>query len=196
MSSISDQVRDAVNPQQALLVVAGALDQILDRLAELADRPNPKADDGWGDWTTTSSDFMADVAAEVSETTGREVRAFDVELDGSDVVTVVLAPISEKKQKRRRTFAKEVLRLADEIRDMEPNEVADVYGKGGPLWLYHGNRDLFMSFSPEVRQAMCLDIEEDDPVTAGEVARDVLKSEALNKEFVMEAVNGSIPDGD
>lgn len=51
----------------------------------------------------------------------------------------------------------------------------DAYMKGGPLWLYYGNRDYVMGLSYEVKVAMIQDVEITSPQEAQEMSRDLLK---------------------
>lgn len=185
MSSISDAVRGTKNPQEALLVIAEALDQVLARLEELAEQP--KADDGWGKW---SMDDEVQAAFEKPDEP-----AFDIVI-GEGVTEISFKAPSEEKLARRRLFAEAVLQLQEQgLEQYGIDDPFDTYAKGGPLWLYHGNRELFMQYSPEVRAAMVMDVEEDDKREAHEMSRDVLKDEeGLSKAFVMEAINGSVPD--
>lgn len=91
----------------------------------------------------------------------------------SDSVTVSLKTPSAEKYERRHNFA-EAMKL-EEMIPLPADEAYDAYAKGGPLWLYLGNRPVVMSLPYEWRQRMVMDVEEDSPRAAQEMARDILK---------------------
>lgn len=180
MPSTSEAVRAAKNPQEALLCIAAGLDEVLARLAQLAEQPKP--DDGWGDWETRPIVLNGEPT-------------FDIEI-GDGATEIVFKLPTEEKLARRRLFASEILKLQDQGLDKYGIEdPIDHYAKGGPFWLYHGNRELFMQYTGDVRAMMVMDVEDDDQEAAREMARDVLKNEeGLSVAFAMEAINGSVPD--
>lgn len=173
-----EAVKAAKNPQGALLAIAQAID---DLRADIA-KQRLEVDDGWGDWDSTTIEDDIDVPA----------RVLEIEEDEGET-TIHLKPVDEAKRERRRQFAINVLQLADNLPELGPGG-PEVYAIGGPLWLYHGNRDLFMSYPDATRKMMCDDILEDDPTTADEVARDVLKdADPGNWAYAAEVFNGSVP---
>jgi len=153
--SYEAQIKASKSPQAGLAIVARGIDEIL---KQLASAPRP-AGDGWGEWDAAEPDPTGLLTVEEDE-------------DGN--VTVVLAPTSPEKYEVRRKFSEEVLQLHHHI-DTE-SDIHHAYGVGGPLWLYTGNRELFMSYDPTVRAAMVQDVEADDPKAAYDMGKDVLKS--------------------
>lgn len=156
-----EQVKGAKSPLHAMLVVAGALDDMMAVLTGIA-KPVVADEYDWGAWS-------APAQAEAKPL----IQATDVS-EGERVVK--LAPPTESKQLLRKQFAEGVLKLGTVLGDA-PAEMtwAEAYAKGGPLWLYTGNRDVVMTYPLEIRAAMVADVEEDDPHTAQEMGRDVLK---------------------
>lgn len=146
------QVKAAKGPAEGMAVLARGIDEILKQLAA-----RPAADDGWGDWSTDPA----------------PAGLLTVEEDEHGDVTVVLAGVSDEKYAGRRSFSESTLQLHHHI-DTEA-DIHDAYGKGGPTWLYTGNRELFMSYDPTIRAMMVQDVMEDDPDLAYDMGRDVLK---------------------
>jgi hypothetical protein len=146
------QVREARSPQEAMLAIAAALDRIEDALTQAPAEPDP-----WGGWQP--------------EAVRGELRTQVNVEDG--VAEVTLPPVSEAKQNRRVEFARQNLHLGD-LGDVVVMELA--YAKGGPMWLYLGNRQHVMELPPSVKRAMIEDVEEDSPADAHEMARDILKA--------------------
>lgn len=148
MKSHADRVKQAPNPQAALIVIAEALDLLIAQ----------DADDDWGEWNRP---------VEKDVTT-----PFDVEESEDNLVITYKKP-SDHKWGTRWAFAKDVL----ELQGMLPNidDVVAAYADGGPLWLYHGNRELVMSYPMSARQQMVADVLEDYPKEAHEMGRDILK---------------------
>lgn len=91
-----------------------------------------------------------------------------------DSTTVDLPAVSPAKFVQRLKFAKDTLRLNEMLPEGEDWESA--YAKGGPLWLYYGNRDYVMGLSIDVRREMVRDVLEESPTEAAEMSRDVLKA--------------------
>lgn len=90
---------------------------------------------------------------------------------GDQEIEVVLPPVSAERAKYRREQAKQ-MGLEDNFPGIEATEA---YVKGGPLWLYHGNREFVMSLPEELRKLMVQDVERDSPQEAHEMAHDLLK---------------------
>lgn len=151
----ADRVRGAKDVKEALAAIAEGIDEILAR-------PSPQ--DNFMEWG--------------AEPEPETERALEIVEDDEDGVLIDIKPVSQEKRQRRGTFARTVLQLhqQDAFNTWDDKEAAiEAYAVGGPLWLYHGNRELVMQYSPDVRRVMVQDIEEDDPVTAQEVALDLLK---------------------
>lgn len=157
--SIESQLRAAKSPQEAMLVLARGLDQIMELVSHQAVAP-----EDWftGEWSPS----------EVPSRSGPPVQITEL----GDNTLVEIAPPSPEKLERRRQFERDHLRLHDALGGAaDGDDWADVYAKGGPMWLYVGNRELFMSYPDETRAAMVQDVLEDDPASAHEMGRDVLK---------------------
>lgn len=153
--SYAKKIAAAPNPQAALAAVGQALDEVLRRLEA---RPVEPA--GWGEWSSEP------------DIHGKELVTVEEDHEGN--VTVTLAEVSPEKYEARKLFAQNVLQLDAALPEVE-GDVLHAYGVGGPLWLYTGNRELFISYPTQVVQQMVADIEEDDPSVSHEMARDVLK---------------------
>jgi hypothetical protein len=171
------QVREARSPQEALLTIARALDRIEDALTQAPmlawDEWQPQSVSVWtSPPVTMTPEQMETVSHDVAVRQLDELRTQVTVEDG--VAEVALPPVSEAKKVERRAFATHVLRLHEHLGDDE--NWADVYAKGGPMWLYLGNRAVVMAMPYAVKQAMIADIEEDSPQDAHEMARDILKA--------------------
>lgn len=159
--TVEAQVRAAKNPQEALLAVARGIDEVLARLEQT--RPA----DGWGEW---------EEPAESREDWNRR-RAFEVEhSEDLEKSLVTLPSVSEEKKAKRRALA-EAMALDTEFPGIE---AVETYAKGGPVWLYTGNRDFVMGLPDHMRAEMVRDVLEDDPETAHDMGKDILK-QADNK---------------
>lgn len=143
----AEAVRSAPNPQAAMIVLAEALDEIRFLLES---QPAPASDDGWGTWEPPITAVGDDEHVEVS----------------------IKRTTDPARLEARRALA-HAMELDTNLPDVE--DAIDVYVKGGPLWLYTGNREFVMSLPMAMRQQMVLDVEQDDHQTAQEMGRDVLK---------------------
>lgn len=116
---------------------------------------------------------------------GPEPSASTVEVvDGK--VTVNLPPADDIKQAKRREFAKAI-----QLEESLDGATCDDYGKGGPLWLYYGNRDFVITLPYEAMLEMVKDVFEDDPTEAAIMAADLLKDgEAEDHETVLNRLHG------
>jgi hypothetical protein len=152
--TIKQQVEQSRNPQEALLVIAEALDGITSLLiSDLATGPR----DEWGEWQPQTQ-----AQATVTE-----------DEDGN--VTVDIKPPSAEKKIERFEFAKQKLKL-HECYDEE--NILEAYSKGGPLWLYTSDRDFVVKLPEELKRAMIEDLEELSPDEAALMARDLLKQDS------------------
>lgn len=96
-----------------------------------------------------------------------------VEADEDGIVD--LPPPSPEKFSRRFHWALEN-KLGSQFLGLDEDTLAaEAYAKGGPMWLYLGNRAAVMQMPPEWRRGMVYDVQEDSPRQAQEFARDVLK---------------------
>lgn len=105
-----------------------------------------------------------------------------------DEILVELPPADPQRQAARRAWAQQV-RLGT-LCDPPMNEelAVETYVKGGPLWLYYGNRELACSFPIHMKQGFVSDVEADSPRTAQEIARDLLKAD-------LDEARGDAPTG-
>lgn len=176
ITTTREAVAKAPTPQAALWEIAKALDRIETLVTQVPES------EGWGTWGVGEVPYIPTASAvEIEET--------------DDSVTINIRPVSEEKQAQRYTFAEKVLQLPAQDQMQEIEDPCEVYAKGGPLWLYHGCRELVMQFPPHWRQAMVVDLEEEDPAAAYEMARDILKDEGPNShEITMEYINGSVAE--
>jgi hypothetical protein len=65
----------------------------------------------------------------------------------------------------------------------------DAYVKGGPLWIYHSDRDAVMQMPFEWRRDLIADIGHHSPATAHEVGRDLLKATTEQQRDFVEALD-------
>lgn len=212
--SVAENVQAARNPQEAIFVLAQALDLIIERL----DEQGAVAGDSWGSWnpgfeapippprpegvppvpTTHVADIgeqLRDLQAELAEATDEldkdaiharirlllnpgtippppdHGRRSVTEVTDDGIVTTV-PEVDEERKSARRELAKR-MRLADEIPSDE--DLVEAYVKGGPLWLYYGNRDFVMTLPDDMRKEMCEDVLVDSKTEGRQMAADVLK---------------------
>lgn len=153
--SIEEQVREAPSPQAALIVIAQALDTLL-YLNQHAAEQQAAADAAWG-W-----DAPPQTARALLSITEHE-----------NEVTVDIAPVTDPIRLEQRRALAHAMDLDTNLPNVE--NAIDVYEKGGPLWLYTGNREFVMSLPYEMRRMMVQDVEQDNVTTAHEMGRDLLK---------------------
>lgn len=184
MGKVADRVRAAKKPQDALLVIAEALDELLGR----------EADSGWGEWDAAPGGGWGDATEnpDFEEAHRRAVEA----MNNSGPIDVVLPPPTPEKMDRRRMFERQRLKLATVLtNEVEPDDGwTEIYAKGGPLWLYANNRELVMTYDEDTRRTMVKDLLEDDPDAAHQMSIDVLKRETGDTDF--ESGAGALAVGD
>lgn len=160
------------------------IDQLEARVAELEIN-----DDGWNAPFIEETEPMLPPINELAEENPNDqmaeehVETNSFKLKDSDTVVI---PVPTKDQLLVRTKFIEAEGLAH-LRALPANEAESAYLKGGPIWLHAFDRDYVMSLPFEARAAMCQDIYMTDKVTAGEMARDILKlnSEEGQQEWAM-----------
>lgn len=103
---------------------------------------------------------------------GVRVRSLD---DGSNLTVDIPAASPERQAGRRFVATRDDFYSFLSTPGLTKEEFVEAYAKGGPMWLYLGDRDAIMAMPPAWRQAMIQDIEQDAPLQAQEVARDILK---------------------
>ncbi len=160
--SVVERVKAAQNPQEAMVALAAGIDLLLSQ------QPT-HPEDPWGTW---ASEGAPAYHAAPDTLIPDEFEVVKVTETPDHIEVAVKAPSPEKAE-RRASFEAQSLKLGENLPAGEDWNA--VYVKGGPLWLYHLNRDLFMSYPYSIRQGMVADIIEDDPKAAHEVGRDVLK---------------------
>lgn len=205
--SIEQAVRQAKSPQEALVVIARALDQLA---KQLESRPT---DDGWGgEWFTDPEgkvlddldDLDPEDRAKVMEARARlaqdkpgqyaehamEAGKQVASKVSSDEITVELPPVDEERAEQRRKFATEVAKLSQHYKDLDQQAV-EAYVKGGPMWLYLTDRDFVMQMPVQWKRFMVQDVNKDSPKDAYDLGRDILKdTTAQGPESTVEAILG------
>lgn len=170
-------VRQSHSPQEAMLVIARALDRVE---AALDARSESGGWDTWGDLepqrAVTQQDFD-NMEVHVAEHALRVDSAGDT--DGENVVHLPPVTLTEEHMEARRMFERQSLKIGEYLN--EPDE-SDVYNERyvtlGPLWLYHGNRQLVMDQPKHTRQAMVQDLIDLGLLKdAHEMSADILKED-------------------
>lgn len=159
MGTCVEALRAAKSSQEALLVLAEALDRIEAQLAVSAQEPAPPADP----WALDHTAWNGPVPIKVEE-----------DLD-AETTTVVLPPPSKAAQNRRRALAP--LLGMEHAWGGSAEDWTEVFVKGGAVWLYTTDRALVMGLPPATRRALVQDALDTDPQFAHEMGRDVLKDE-------------------
>lgn len=181
-------------------MIAGQLDVIDAKLDALL---SAKQDDGWGAWEPvpedeaqipgSDGDLIADLYADME---AREPEEVQVDEENSEVR---IKPVSEEKMEKRRQFEREHLKIAEALgSEADPAvDYTEVYAKAGPLWLFHGNLDLFMTYGYEIRQAMCQDVIEDAPKAGADMSLWALKQDGESGpgSVAMGSEASAIPQG-
>jgi len=166
--SVVDQVKAAANPQEAMLAIAAALDELLSR------QPTPPANDGWGEWGAVDEPAPLElVRAEYSE-------------DGGTTTTFTVTSDPNKKIKRAEfadAFIRPTFGRADlESGEWHPNEeVVDAFINVGPLWLYAYNRDFVVGLSQDAKVQLIEDVFEDNKEEGAAFGRDIMKDTAAGE---------------
>lgn len=161
MDTVS-RVKNAKSPQDALVALAQAVDNVyaaVSRLKEEQEQP-------WDNWGTTDWPDGAPIPEGEVEPTRVDGERARLETDADGNVVVDLPPVTEEKRQERREFAERI--------GLE-GELVEAYAKAGPLWLYYGNRQHVMGLPEEWRREMVVDVMEQSPAEAQEMGRDVLK---------------------
>jgi hypothetical protein len=71
-------------------------------------------------------------------------------------------------------------------------QAVEAFAKGGPMWLYLGNRDAVMAMPFEYRQELVRMVAEDSVPQSQEVGRDILKqTQSTDRSVTIEAVTGA-----
>lgn len=132
--SFMEKVAEAKSEREALLLIAGALD-IIDE--KLSNPPVIERGDDWASgWTTNFTEDELDVLDALPERMHREGEEY------------VIPPVSPAVQADRRQF----------ITNYNIPE-GDAYVKGGPEWLTAYDTEFVMSLPADARQLMAMDYE-------------------------------------
>lgn len=113
------------------------------------------------------------------ERAGRRVERTEVD----DSTSVDLPPVSIERQVERIKWAHEyelhqyLQPTGDMETDWTPELAGTAFAKGGPMWLYLGNRKAVMQMPVLARAWLVQDAEKDSPADAHELSRDILKSD-------------------
>lgn len=160
--SVVDQVMAAKKPQDAMLAIAAALDELLSR--------EPAAADGWGEWGS-SAEAIEERAAIIESVYSEE----------GGTLTEFKATSDEDKRAKRQRFADDVIAQNFGRADLENGEwhpdttIIEAYVNAGPLWLYAYDRDFVMQLPQEMKVMLIEDVFEDDPEEGRGLGRDLLK---------------------
>lgn len=146
-----------------MLAIAHSLDALLELVVELKVKTVPQ--DSWGNWGPFDAAALSDDDPPTAPLTA--------EVDEHGDVEVNIKPVTDPGRLAERRALAHAMELDTNLAGVE--DAIDVYVKGGPLWLYTGNRDFVMSLPMAMRQQMVLDVEQDDVKTAHEMGRDLLK---------------------
>lgn len=176
-----EDVQRAKSPREAMLNLAAGLDILVERMDALEINNNW---DSWSEAPITADDIAAIDARRDAEHARRLKEVFTRPLseqaftapvitETDDTTTVEIPPPSPERMAQRRLLESQQLHLADSLGTAE--DWNEVYAKGGPAWLYHGNRELVMTLPMSTRQALVEDLAEDSPQQAHEMGRDILK---------------------
>lgn len=202
--STLNAVKSASSPQQAMLAIAEALDRIEILLVErLAEQPAADPWGAWEAESLTAGAHDSVLAARIEALEERlaaapdeqTARALEAKLrllkDDGGVIeqpnpgvrvsvgedSVIELPAARPaRQAARRAFA-ETCGLYNFIDKplITAEEFIENYAVGGPMWMYLSDRSAVMALPREWRARMVEDIEQDSPIEASEVARDILK---------------------
>lgn len=166
--SVVDQVMAAKKPQDAMLAIAAALDELLSR--EVAPV------DGWGEWGSS---------AEAVEERATIIESVYSEEGGT--LTEFKATHDETKIAKRQRFADDVLSQSFGRAGLEDgvwtpdSTIMEAYVNAGPMWLYAYDRDFVMQLPQEMKVMLIEDVFEDDPEEGRGFGRDILKDQSAGE---------------
>ena len=196
--TIAEQMKAAASPQDAMLVLATALDRI-----EAALTQPPSESDAWGTWTAPANDpptteTLRDQLAvtddeqerkaleariRLAEDQGEPIEtelpdtgvrpSVDFDVDG----TKLTLPAASEEQKIARAEAVDEWGIGQYLssgRELPARVLRWAYSTAGPFWLYTYDRDAVLRMPIACRQAMVEDVEQDNPREAHNLGRDIL----------------------
>lgn len=200
--SLHDQVLRARTPRDAIIILADAIQALREDIQNI-ERADPW--ESWGEPEPASEQAAIEQAHEAAELrailergglTTEEEQAISAQLRLIEEQGGVAAPVVAEGRRERVTVTDDAVvvelptpsperqedrrRLAvglgfHQFIDLPEAETVRAFTLGGPLWLYHYDRDAVMNMPIEWRMALVDDIAIDSPATAQEVGRDILK---------------------
>ena len=143
--SVVEEVKRAKNPQEAMLVLAAALDRIETKLGQ--------QDDSWGEWQPYEefqplATHDADAGTMTFHRTDDEVRREERRVWGATFIEPAFP---------------------------ERPDLCDAYIEGGPSWLIAWDLDFVLGLPQYAKLQMIQDINQDNREEAEQVARELLK---------------------
>jgi hypothetical protein len=181
------QVQTARTPQEALLILAEAIDDLRTQMTPLSDWEKPL------NWDASID------AADVTWTTPTKPATHAVTEQGivplddgrSQIVNgeVVVKPVSKERRLERMNFATDSRLHEFYGPGLSFADFMDAYVKGGPRWLVYTNRDAVMQMPESYRRELVADVTLDSPEEAAEISRDILKyDESVPQDAQIEGV--------
>lgn len=176
--STLERVRVCSTPREAIELLAAELDRLDEQLSA----------DPWEIWEDKPKSNAGFVTTDnYSEPSAK----MTVTVDDNDI-TIDIPPVDEQRRDQRRELAKR-LGLEDEF-GPSPGDLTwtETYALGGPLWLYAGNHAFCSGLPHDLKLAMVNDVLQDDPKTAEEMGRDLLKGETTGQADALPLAEGDI----
>lgn len=132
----------------------------------------------------------AEARVRILEDEAREVKTVEEPKTMVDVVAkdekgewvVDLPEVDEGIQAARREFASKHLKFYDEFGTDQGSVMVQAYGKGGPIWLYHYDRDFCLQLARPLRVGMLEDVARIDANLAAEMGRDLLMDRTADED--------------
>lgn len=205
------KVNDAPSQKAALLALAAGIDNLADQVAKVqppddwsdgTDYNGPVAEairvEKWGP-PPQDTEIVARLRSRIAfETDADELRALKAQLElltdpgeapaepdqGRRVEAtedeVIIPAVSSSRQGERRAWAR-ATKLWEYI-PLDDAEAIDAFGHGGPMWLYHYDRDAVLALPLDARQWLVNEAERDSAPEAAELARDILMDRSTSAD--------------
>jgi hypothetical protein len=209
------EVKAARNPSEALLVLARYVDKLEARLNE---QPADDGWGSWDDQATHVATHKAftieglkeklaathdpedrralEAQLRLAEETGAsaadvvpEGQREQVTVSDSEILVELPAATPEVAHARRQWAETHDAHTFFKAFEKDKPGFVDAYVKGGPLWIYHSDRDAVMQMPFEWRRDLVADIGHHSPATAHEVGRDLLKATTEQQRDFVEALD-------
>lgn len=226
MHETRDALMSTRSQQEAMLVLADAIDNLLSRVADLELTPVPAATE-WADgWVQTARPSELQDRVDLGETAklldlqaklrdardsedGRALEAQirllkeqgaslvdatpqgrqeQVTVTDTEILIETPSPSVERAAARAKWAEGKELHTFFPMWKDDAEGFVRVYVKGGPLWMYHGDRDAILQMPYEWRRDLVEDIMHDSPATAQEVGRDILKVQTEQQRDYVESL--------